>query len=419
MLSPLCFLLADVQNGMGPYVTVFLTASAGWDAASMGLALAVQNIAQVAAQTPAGALIDRLPRTRELIAFAAALVACACVAIALSPTRAFVLPAQVAIGIAGSLIPSAIAALSLGLVGRAEFDRRMGRNQAWNAAGNVAAAVLIGTVGALLPRTAMFYAVAALSIAALVTVLRIPLREIDFTLVRGADIDPVPTQRDEAEARRPSTPAPSPEGLVALLRDARLLRLLVGCVLFHMANAAMLPLVTQLLSRGADKANATLYTATYMVGAQLVWMGVAAWAGSAAMRRGRKAVFMIAFLVLPVRGLLYTVSHATAWLIAVQVLDGIGAGIFGVVSVLMIADLTRGSGRFNVAQGALNTAVGIGAGVSNLVTGLVVAHAGADTALRMLSAVALLALLWFWRMVPETRGVHTAAAQAGSTALHR
>src|ERR1700712_3190881 len=261
LLSLLNFLLADVQNGMGPYVTVFLTASAGWDAASMGMALAAQNIAQVAAQTPAGALIDRWPRTRELIAGAALLVAVACVAIASSPTRDIVLPAQVGIGIAGAVLPSAMAALSLGLVGRAAFDRRMGDNQTWNAAGNVVAALLIGGIGAFLPRTAMFYAVAALSVAACVTVLRIPKRAIDFTLVRGADIEPTDAASTN-EPQRASIPAPAREGVWQLLRDPRLNRLLIACVLFHMANAAMLPLVTQLLSRGDRATNATLYTAT-------------------------------------------------------------------------------------------------------------------------------------------------------------
>src|SRR2546422_326515 len=91
---------------------------------------------------------------------------------------------------------------------------------------------------------------------------------------------------------------------------------------------------------------------------------------------GRKPVFMLGFCILPVRGVLYTLSSNPAVLIAIQILDGIGAGIFGVLSVLVVADLTRGTGRFNITNGAISTATGIGAGLSNAISGVIVQAAG-------------------------------------------
>jgi MFS family permease len=98
----------------------------------------------------------------------------------------------------------------------------------------------------------------------------------------------------------------------------------------------------------------------------------------------------------------YPHSANPFFLVAVQLLDGIGAGIFGVVSVLMIADLTEGKGNFNLTLGAVATAIGIGASLSNLLTGLIVEQAGYNAGFLFLSAIAVAALVVFWQFVPET-----------------
>jgi hypothetical protein len=89
--------------------------------------------------------------------------------------------------------------------------------------------------------------------------------------------------------------------------------------------------------------------------------------------------------------------------VAIQLLDGIGAGIFGVISVLVIADLTKGTGRFNLTQGLLATATGLGAASSNVLSGYVVKAAGFDAGFLSLSALAAFGAVFFWRMMPETR----------------
>jgi MFS family permease len=112
---------------------------------------------------------------------------------------------------------------------------------------------------------------------------------------------------------------------------------------------------------------------------------------------------LIAFTVLPIRGLLYTLTANPKLLIAIQILDGIAAGIFGVVSILVIADLTRGTGRFNFAQGVIATAVGIGASLSQFIAGSIVHHTTYNTGFLFLSTIAALALAILWRLMPETR----------------
>jgi len=85
------------------------------------------------------------------------------------------------------------------------------------------------------------------------------------------------------------------------------------------------------------------------------------------------------------------------------VLDGVGAGIFGVVSVLVIADLTQGTGRFNLTLGAISTAVGIGASLSQAIAGFIVHHAGYNTGFLFLAAVASVAFGILYLFMPETR----------------
>ena len=176
-------------------------------------------------------------------------------------------------------------------------------------------------------------------------------------------------------------------GIAELFKDRRIAIFAASVVLFHFANAAMLPLVGQKSSDGLKEGAAVLMSAC-IIAAQVVMVPVALAASRLAASWGRKPVFLIGFAVLPVRGLLYCLSVNPYYLVGVQLLDGIGAGIFGVVSVLVVADLTKGTGRFNLTQGALATATGVGAGLSNLLAGFVVKAAGFDAGFIMLAAIA-------------------------------
>ncbi|MCP9495652.1 MAG: MFS transporter [Pyrinomonadaceae bacterium MAG19_C2-C3] len=388
--------LADVRDGVGPYLAIFLLASHNWNARDIGIAMSASTLAGVIAQTPAGYLVDRLRQKRLLVAIAAALIAVGCVAMVVKTTMTVIIIGQAAVGVAAAIIAPAVAGITLGLVGHKKLDRRIGRNESFNHAGNVAAAVLAGLLGHYVGREYIFYLVALMSAASIVSISFVKGNEIDHAVASGAanekDDDRQDSQNEQSKA----------SGLMSLVSDKRILFFALAIILFHFANAAMLPLVGQLLADGKDT-GASLYMSACIIAAQLVMIPVAAWAGAATHTHGRKKIFLIAFLVLPVRGVLYTLTGNPYLLVAIQLLDGIAAGLFGVISILMIADLTRGTGRFNLAQGAIATATGIGASLSVIVTGFIVQRAGYNAGFLTLAAVAVVALVVFWFFVPETK----------------
>lgn len=388
-LAALNIFLADVRDGVGPYLAIYLLATQHWDPGSIGIAMSAMGIATVVAQTPAGWLIDTLKQKRLLIVIAALLVGLSCAAITLVPTLPFIIAAQILNGMAVAIFPPAVAAITLGLVGPQRFAARMGRNEAFNHGGNVAAAALAGLAGFYLGREWIFYLVAAIALASAVSVL----------FVRETDID-----HQVARAATPESGSDQTTGgsFIALLGRPELLIFAVAVTLFHFANAAMLPLAGQLLSTG-KATGASLYMSACIIAAQLVMIPMAALAGTLADRWGRKPIFLIGFAVLPLRGCLYTFSDDPVYIVAVQLLDGIGAGIFGVLWVTVVADLTKGTGRYNVTLGAIATAQSIGAALSNLTAGYIVQLWGYHAGFLSLACIAALALtLFYWKM-PETK----------------
>jgi len=147
---------------------------------------------------------------------------------------------------------------------------------------------------------------------------------------------------------------------------------LVSVVLFHFGNAAMLPMAGQVLGKTHPDADIIALSAC-IITAQLVMIGVAAAVGCA-MRKGvgRKTIFLVAFVTLPIRGFLFTLTDSPFGVVAIQLLDGVAAGIFGVISTIIAADLMRSTGRFNFAQGLVALSTGLGAASSNLCSGFVV-----------------------------------------------
>jgi MFS family permease len=203
---------------------------------------------------------------------------------------------------------------------------------------------------------------------------------------------------------------------VALLRDRRLLVFAVAMLTFHLANAAMLPLVGQVLAL-QNKDVGTALMASCVVAAQVVMVPMAYLAGAKADSWGRKPIFLTAFAFLTARGFLYTLSDNPYWLVGVQVLDGVGAGIFGALFPLVVQDLTHGSGRFNVSLGALTTIWGVGAACSNILAGWIIVVAGYHAAFISLGIIAAGGLILYATAMPETgpgdRG-NNALTQAGS-----
>ena len=384
-LDCLNFLLANVKDGLGPFLAIYLLATQHWEAGKIGVIMMIAGIATVAARAPLGALLDWTRYKRELIAGAAAVVAVGALAMSIFPTFAGVAVGQTAIGIADAVFPPAIAAISLGIVGSKGFTRRVGRNEAFTHAGTAFTALAAGVAGWLVAPGAVLWFIAALAVASIWAALKIDARSIDHAVARGVE-----QGHDE-----------QPVSLRALFSCKSLLMFTASITLFHFANAAVLPLLGEKLALSGKGAE-TWFMGACITTAQLVMVPMAIIVGFKADSWGRKPIFLAGFAVLPLRGLLYTLTQNPYVLVSIQILDGVGAGIFGALFFIVVADLTKGSGRYNLAQGAASAAWGLGAALSNSVAGFIVDEAGYSAAFLALAAIAAAALVLFWLAVPET-----------------
>jgi MFS family permease len=385
-LDAINFLLADVRGALGPYLNVFLVTQQGWSQSSVGLMTMIGGLIALAAQTPAGAAIDATRAKRYAIVLALAVLACGAIVIFAAPSFWPVLAANTVLAVVGDIFGPAVAALTLGLFAQHRLANRMGRNAAFDHAGNVAIAVIAGGIGWLFGQRAVFLLVPLFAALAAGAVLSIPAAAIDRNRARGADPDGATRQRSSWR----------------ILIDCRPLVVFAVCtMLFHLANAPLLPLVGQKLAL-ANKELATAMMSSCIVAAQLVMLPISLFVGRRADQWGRKPILLVGFAILPVRAVLYTFSDDSAWLIAVQLLDGVGAGIFGALTPLVVADLMRGTGRYNLALGAVATMQGIGASLSGLAAGLIVDHFGYKIAFLAAGAIAGIALMFLVLAMPET-----------------
>ena len=373
-LDALNALVAGSQTGFGAFIAVYLTSQA-WTQGAIGQALSVGTIAAMLSQVPAGALVDRMRSKRLAVLAGGAAVALSALLFAATPARLPVLLAEVLHGFASCMIGPAIAAMSLQLVGHAGLGARLGRNARFASIGSAAAALVLGGIGTWVSSRSVFWATAGMMAVGLLSLRLVP--------------------------PGPAPGAMPPRALAGALLDRRLLTF-AGCVgLFHLANAAMLPLVATEVTRAAGS-RANLVIAACIVAPQAVVALVSPWVGRRADLWGRRPVLLLGFAALPLRGLLLAAAQDPAWVVAVQVLDGISAAAFGIMMPLVAADLTRGTGRFSAALGVLGLAAGGGATLSTTLAGLAADRFGPAAALLALAGVgaaAMAALL----ALPETR----------------
>jgi MFS family permease len=387
-LDALNFLLADVRGALGPYLNVFLVTQRHWSQTEVGWVTTVSGLLGLVAQTPAGGAIDATSRKRGTVVIALAVLAVAAAVIFAAPTFWPVLVSNTVIAVVGDIFGPAVAALTLGLYARRQLALRLGRNSAFDHAGNVAIAAAAGAVGFLVSQRAVFLLVPVFALLAIGATLSIPHDAIDQNRARGLD--------DSSDK--------TGSGILMPMKSRPLVLFALCAMLFHFANAPLLPLVGQKLAQ-SHPAWATAMMSACIIAAQLIMLPVALAVGWTADRLGRKPILLIGFGVLPIRALLYTFSNDAWWLIGVQLLDGIGAGIFGAITPLLVADLTRGTGRYNLAQGAVATAQGIGASLSGLFAGVVVDHFGYSVTFLSLGAAACVACVTLLFAMPETAGL--------------
>lgn len=378
------FFVANVQTGFGPFIAVYLSSQA-WTQGQIGAVLSVGTIAGMISQLPGGALVDAL-QSKQVAALASCIAICAsAVMLALWPNWLPVLGAEVLHGFASAMLPAAIAAMSLALVGRAALGERLGRNARFAAFGNGIAAAVMGAVGSYVSEVAVFYLTAALMLPAMAALRAIPPAQVRLPVPGAAGGD---GWRDA----------------LRLLLGWRVLMFAACVVLFHLGNAAMLPLVAGEVTKSIGS-QASLVIAGCIVLPQLLVAAASPYVGRAADRWGRRPVLLLSFLAVPVRGVLLALVAHPVPLVLVQLLDGVSAAGFGVMLPLMAADLTRGTQRFNLCMGLFGLAAGLGATVSTALAGEIADAYGNASALFVLAAAGLASVLLVLMGLPETRPV--------------
>ncbi|GGD97149.1 MFS transporter [Aureimonas endophytica] len=430
-LGAVNFFLADVRDGLGPFLGIFLVGQ-GWDTASIGLVMTIGGIAGMLATTPLGALADASKAKRFMVGFCAALTIVASLAILFIPSFAFVAASQIATGIAGAAIGPALAGLTLGLVGQKGLSHQLGRNEAWNHGGNVVAAAGAGFFGYEFGLTAVFILMTLMAAGSIVAVLTIRAEDIDHDVARGLE-------------RKGGEEKEAPSGFSVLWRSTPLLILAATLMLFHFGNGAMLPLLGQQVAaeaKAGDEAADPLtasgnaaasdaaapttigptaaapgqpaaqparqpstlqqllsdpvsYTAATVIIAQLTMIPVALLAAAFAGRRGYFLLLVAALVALPIRGLIAGLWPSPYALVPVQMLDGVGAGLLGVAVPGLVARMLKGTGHVNAGLGAVMTVQSVGASLSPAIAGAIVTQFGFSTAYLALAGFAVCGLvLW-------------------------
>lgn len=381
-LSRVNFALADVRDGLGPFLGIYLVAL-GWAPDEIGFVMTIGGLAGLVATTPAGWLVDATRFKRLLLAACALIVILVNGALLVSPVAWVVGLSQVATGLAAAAIGPAIMGLTLGLVGQDALSDQLGKNEAFNHAGNATAAILAGILGSFVGVEAVFGLMLLMGVLTLVFLFQIQPRDIDHRVARGLDDDN----------------ASSAGFLDVLKANPSIGVIAVVLALFHLGNAAMLPLLGQQVAT-AESMNATVYTSATVVIAQMTMIPMALWSARIAKSRGYWLLFVIGLAVLPLRGIIAGMT-ADLWAVfPIQILDGVAAGILGVATPGIVASVLRGTGRVNIGLGAVMTFQGIGASLSPLMGGILADQFGYDRAFLLLGlcgATALVVWLLFYK----------------------
>ena len=381
------FFLADVQTGFGAFVSVYLTTQK-WTQTDIGLVLTVGAFVGLVGQIPGGAIVDTARSQRWVAAVAVAAVGISAFALAASPIFLVVFASRILQAGASCVLGPAIVAISLGLVGHRMISARLGRNAAFASVGSGLAAAGMGASAYYISDRAAFFLVASMTVPALFALLHMRTHEIDPTRAHGGVAKP---EHSNALA-----------GLLSLF-EIRPLLIFAGCIaLFQLANAAMLPLAASIMTLRSSKF-ATILVATSIVAPQLIVAVLSPWVGHKAEQWGRRPLLILCFVALAVRGLLFAFLVNPYLLMTAQLLDGVSGAVLAVLVPLIIADVSGNTGHFNLAQGAVGCAVGVGASISTTLAGYVSDRFDSSTAFLMMAGFGLLGLAAVSLAMPETR----------------
>ncbi len=415
-LDWLNFFVANLQTAFGPFIAVYLTGE-HWTQGEIGLALTAGSITAMVSQVPAGAAVDALANKHLAALLAMIAVIASCLLLVLFPQRLPVMAAEILHGFASCMLNPAIAAITLGMVAArlaqgaqpGELGRRLGRNSSFAAIGNAVAAGLMGGVGWLVSARATFFLGALLAVPGMLALRAIerPKTVLDDAAA-AADPDdeaasgaaPATASAGAREGAGSAVAGGASHGIMILLRDRRLFTFAICTALFHLSNAAMLPLVAGEITKEAA-GQAELIIAACILAPQLIGAAMSPRIGQLAETIGRRPVLLVGFAALPLRGLLLATT-SNPWLtVLFQLLDGVSSATFGVMLPLIAADLTRGTGRFNLCMGFFGLAMGVGASFSTTLAGFV-ADRSVSLSFLILASAGAICVLMVWLLFGDT-----------------
>jgi MFS family permease len=249
-------------------------------------------------------------------------------------------------------------------------------------------AALMGAAGTYIAKSAIFISAAALCVPALVSLAFIRGEEIDYAKARNA----VAGKQRAANIAR----------VFDLLKNRKLVLFIAATLLFQLADASMLPLIGENLAH-TFHSGASIWMAGLIIVPQIVVAVLAPWVGFHSEKRGRRPLLLIGFGIEPVRAILLAVSTAYPVLIVAQIMSGLTGAIIGVLSVMVITDLTAGTGRFNLAVGTVGAMSGVAAAVSTGATGFLFQAFGPSIGYLPLAATAAAATGLIWVFLSETK----------------
>jgi predicted MFS family arabinose efflux permease len=381
------FFLADVQTGFGPFVAVYLTTQK-WTQVEIGFVLSIGGLVALIGQMPGGAIVDAARSERLVAGLAVATIGVSALGYVAWPIFPVVMAAATLHAAASCVLGPAIAAISLGLVGPVAISERLGRNARYASLGNGIAAAVMGSVAYLVSNQSVFLVTFILAIPTLLALKSIREREIDAAQAHGSVVREVP----DADAT----------SVWNLMRQRPLMIFAGSVLLLQLANAAMLPIMAGVVTTRSSEWASVLIAACIIVPQAIVALTSPS-VGRKAQQWGRRPLLLLGFAALAIRGVLFATVTDPYLLVAAQVFDGITAAVFSVMIPLVVADVAFGSGHFNLAQGIVGTATGIGASLSTVLAGYASDRFGSSVAFLGLAAVAATGLVMIWLVMPETR----------------
>jgi len=380
-LNAVNFFLAEVLGVIIPFLVAYLRKQ-GWSYEQIGVASAAGGFGTMIAQAPAGFFCDRFKRHRLVLGLMSLLIGVCYGAVPLFAKHIWQVDGLLFVaGVAGAFFNPLLASLALSVAGKDQFDSTMGVNQSWNHAGNIAAALLSLAIVKFLGLESIFFIMASLSVLAVLSLM----------IIRRRDLKSDKRDRVKLELRA---------HLKKIFKDRRLGTLLLVVGIYYFATAPILPLLSlyiKNLGGGDDKVSMIVLIS------QVIMIPTSLLAGRYVKDFGRKPVLALAFLILPLRIFLYLSTTNVYALLAIQALDGIGAGIYGVLIALVCSDLAAKGGGLNSFMGLAQTSAALAGVAAPLVQGYLTQHYGFPSTFIFFGAIACVAAGIYIVFFPETK----------------